>query len=79
MVVLINEFSDAHNADFRVFTTDKETGIQIRILGKPYNIFLHNEGEEAIGIDMIKELASNVSCNYVYLLGCNTYQIFINR
>ena len=79
MVVLINEFPDAHNADFRVFTTDKETGIQIRILGKPYNIFLHNEGEEAIGIDMIKELASNVSCNYVYLLGCNTYQIFINR
>lgn len=79
MIVLINELPDAHNADLRVFTTDKEAGIQIRILGKPYNIFEHNEREEAIGIDMIKKMASNVSCNYVYLLGCNTYQIFINR
>ncbi|MBR1752797.1 MAG: hypothetical protein IJ740_18325, partial [Ruminococcus sp.] len=70
---------ESQNADLRLFFGEKEVGIQIRISGKQYNIFEYDNIDEFMGIDMIKKIASNVSCNYVYLLGCNTYQIFIDR
>ena len=79
LIILINKIPDSQNADLRLFFGEKEVGIQIRISGKQYNIFEYDNIDEFMGIDMIKKIASNVSCNYVYLLGCNTYQIFIDR
>ena len=82
MIVLKNHYKEDMVADMRVFVTEDETGLQIRIAGDKYNVFEAARAEDAdpveyMGVTMMEKLATMT--NHYYALGINTLHIFFNR
>ena len=74
-------FDGAENESFdlRVFTSENDTGIRIRSLGKRFNPLCdldeENEFEEGIGIRMLENMTEDIA--YSYVLGTNNLLIRI--